>query len=56
MRSYVDDVPENCNNCRFKQIMSKHWDLDDYCLLNKKRIGRIAMDEDCPLEELKENI
>lgn len=29
MKIYVDNKPENCNNCIFKQIMSQHWDLED---------------------------
>ena len=52
MKIYADNVPENCNNCIYRQNMNRHWDLDDYCFLNKKSISRIIMDEDCPLEEL----
>lgn len=29
MKIYVDNTPENCNNCIFKQNMSQHWDLND---------------------------
>lgn len=54
MRIYVDEKPKNCNNCIFKQSMSKHWDLEDYCLLNKKITSRIVMDRDCPLKELRD--
>ena len=54
MKIYVDNAPENCNNCIFRQNMSQHWDLDDYCFLNKKRISRIIMDKDCPLKELED--
>ena len=54
MRVYVDDVPKNCNDCIFKQNMSQHWDLEDYCFLNKKRMSNIIMDMDCPLVELEE--
>ncbi len=54
MKVYVDNRPENCNNCIFKQIMSQHWDLEDYCFLNKKHISKINMDEDCPLIELED--
>lgn len=53
MKIYVDNVPENCSNCIFRQDMNMHWDLDDYCFLNKKSISRIIMDENCPLEELE---
>lgn len=56
MRIYVDDAPKNCNNCLFKQVMSQHWDLEDYCLLNKKRMSNIVMDEDCPLVELNDEV
>lgn len=53
MKIYVDNVPENCNNCIFKQNMSQHWDLEDYCFISKKSTSKIIMDEDCPLERLK---
>jgi len=53
MKIYVDNKPENCNNCIFKQIRSQHWDLEDNCFLMKKVISRINMDEDCPLEGLE---
>ena len=51
MRVYVDNVPKNCNKCAFKKIMSKHWDLEDYCLLNRKITSRIVIEKDCPLVE-----
>lgn len=51
MRVYVDNVPKNCNKCVFKQIMSQHWDLEDYCLLNRKITSRIIIKKDCPLVE-----
>jgi hypothetical protein len=54
MKIYVDNTPENCNNCIFRHNMSQHWDLDDYCFLNKKSTSRIIMDKDCPLEELED--
>ena len=53
MRIYVDNVPENCNNCIFKQNMSQYFDLEDFCSLNKKHISRIIIGKDCPLEELE---
>lgn len=53
MKVYVDNAPKNCNNCIFRQNMSQHWDLDDYCFLNKKSTSRINMDRDCPLEKLE---
>lgn len=52
MKIYVDNVPENCNNCIFRQNMSQHLDKEDYCILNKKSTSRIIMDQDCPLEGL----
>ena len=54
MKIYVDNTPGNCNNCIFRQNMSQHWDLDDYCFLNKKSTSRIIMDNDCPLERLED--
>lgn len=54
MKIYVDNAPKNCNNCIFKQDMSKHWNLEDYCFFNKKSTSRIIMDKDCPLKELED--
>lgn len=54
MKDCVDNKPENCNHCIFNQSISKHWDLEDYCLLNKKNISKIVMDKDCPLRELED--
>lgn len=54
MKIYVDNAPKNCNKCIFKQNMSHHWDLEDYCFLNKKSTSRIIMDKDCPLEVLED--
>lgn len=53
MKIYMDSKPENCNHCIFNQSMSRHWDLEDYCLLNKKNRSKIIMDMDCPLKELE---
>lgn len=53
MKIYVDKVPKNCNGCIFKQNMSRHWELKDYCFLNKKSTDKIIMDKDCPLAELE---
>lgn len=53
MKIYVDNIPGNCNNCIFRQNMSQHWYLDDYCFLNKKSTNRIIMDRDCLLEKLE---
>ena len=39
MDGYVD-APENCNRCKFKQEMGRHWELEDYCFLNQKSISR----------------
>lgn len=51
MKLYVDNIPDNCNHCIYRQDISRHWDLDDYCSLNKKSTSRIIMDEDCSLKE-----
>lgn len=53
---YAGNAPGNCNNCIFKQNMSQHWDLDDYCILNKKCTSRIIMDKDCPLKNWRKKI
>lgn len=50
----MDNVPENCNYCRFRQNVSQHWELEDYCFLNKKKTRTMIMDEDCPLKSLEE--
>lgn len=54
MKILVDNKPENCNDCIFKQDISQYWDLEDHCYLNKKCICNINMDEDCPLKGLEE--
>lgn len=54
MKKCVDSKPENCNYCIFNQSISKHWDLEDYCLLSKMNISKIVMDKDCPLRELED--
>ncbi len=45
------NVRNNCNGCKFKQEMGRHWDLEDYCFLNKISISRMDMEKDCPLTE-----
>ena len=55
MKIYVDNIPENCNNCIFRQNISQYLDMEDYCFLNKKSISRIIMDQDCPLEGLSDS-
>lgn len=47
MKNCVDNAPKNYNNCIYKKNISQHLDIEDYCLLNKKSISRIIMDEDC---------
>lgn len=49
MDANVSDVPKNCNQCAYKQILSRHWELEDYCVLNNKSISRMDMKNDCPL-------
>lgn len=51
MDANVSDVPKNCNGCVYKQILSRHWELEDYCALNNKKIEMVLMEEDCPLAE-----
>lgn len=49
MDANVSSVPKNCNGCKFKRMVSKHWELEDYCILNNKSISRMDMKKDCPL-------
>lgn len=49
MDECMRNVMKNCNGCIFKQIESRHWELDDYCILNNKCISGMDMEEDCPL-------
>lgn len=51
MDAHVNNVPENCNGCVYKEMVSRHWELEDYCALNKINISRMVMEEDCPLAE-----
>lgn len=53
MKTHMDNVPENCNYCSFRQKVSQHWELEDYCFLNKKKTRDMIMDEDCPLKSLE---
>lgn len=50
MDGYVD-APENCNGCKFKLEMGRHWELEDYCFLNQKSISRMDLGKDCPLSK-----
>lgn len=54
MDGYLHIIPKNCNDCAYKQMVSRHWELEDYCMLNKKKIREIVMDEDCPLGKTEE--
>lgn len=45
------DRKQNCNHCIYRQDVSRHWDLEDYCLLNMKKTSRITVDRDCPIGE-----
>lgn len=53
MKIYSGRKPENCNHCIYKKDISVHLDLEDYCCKNMKRISKIDMDMDCPLEKLE---
>lgn len=55
MKIYVDRKAENCNHCIFNQNVSMYLNVEDYCILNKKNIGTISIDKDCPLEELEDD-
>lgn len=52
MNIFVDELPDNCSKCVFMENMSKHWDVDDYCFLNKLLIGRFEKNDKCPLKVL----
>lgn len=54
MKIYSGRKPENCNHCIYKEDVSVHLDLEDYCCKNMKRISKIDMDMDCPLEKLED--
>lgn len=54
MNIYVDEIAKNSSNCLFMHNLSKHWDLEDYCFLNKMIISRINVDRDCPLVKLED--
>lgn len=47
---YTDRILYNCNYCTYRVNVSQHWDMEDYCSLNKKKTVNINMDKDCPLE------
>ena len=51
MRICMDKKPENCNHCIYRENISRHLDMEDYCSLNRKRIGKIDMKTDCPLRK-----
>lgn len=53
---YTKNTPKNCNNCIFRQNMSQHWDLEDYCCLNQKHTSKIIMEKDCPLKNRREKV
>lgn len=54
MKIHMDRKLENCNHCIYREELSRHLDLDDYCAKSMKRTGRINMDIDCPLERLED--
>lgn len=47
----MDRVSENCNHCIYREELSRHFDLEDYCSLNRKRTGKIDIGTDCPLRK-----
>lgn len=53
MKTHMDNVPENCNYCGYRQKLSLHWDIDYYCFLNKKKTRDMIMDEDCLLKSME---
>lgn len=53
MENYVNAAGENCNHCTYKKNISRHWNMEDYCSLNRKRIGTINIGKDCPLGKQK---
>lgn len=53
MERHDNEVSENCNHCNYRDCLSKHWDIEDYCSFNKKKIGKINVEHDCPLRMMK---
>ncbi len=51
MKIYVGKRKKNCNHCIYRIDVSRHLDMDDYCSLNRKRIGKIDIETDCPLRK-----
>lgn len=49
MKIYVDEIPDNCNHCLFRENVSQHWEVEDYCLLTNKLICHTNICVDCPL-------
>ncbi len=48
---HMDWKPENCNHCIYREEVSRHLDLEDYCSLNRKRTGKIDIGTGCPLRK-----
>lgn len=45
--------PENCNHCAYKENISQHWELEDYCKRINQKLSRIDIEKDCPLDREK---
>ena len=41
MKICMDRKPENCNHCIYREELSRYFDLEDYCVKNGKRTGKI---------------
>lgn len=51
MKTYMGREPINCNHCIYREEVSRHLDLEDYCTKNGKRAGEVNIQTDCPLRE-----
>lgn len=51
MKICMDRKPENCSHCIYREELSRYFDLEDYCVKNGKRTGKINIQKDCPLRE-----
>lgn len=56
MKICMSEKPENCNHCIYREEISRHFDLDDYCSKIMKRTGEINMGIDCPIRKEGEYI
>lgn len=49
MGKHIVDISKDCNHCNYRDNLSRHWDVEDFCSLNQKKISKINIKQDCPL-------